>query len=452
MAATSIGRRDRPTKFAKGGTEPSRKHRFESFNQRISKLNIDPIRKVRRQDVDKDDLNSTTSFFGTGLAYWKDLNLSENFAAFVREVEPLCDSLPQILHYNEKIMGILLKYIEKRDAHSLEPLLSLVSHLAHDMGARFEKHFAAAVTQVASLAATHPDVEVIEWSFTCLAWLFKYLSRLLVPDLRPLYDIMAPLLGKEVRKAHITRFAAESLAFLIRKAALGYHRIVGPLDTIVEHAFNDLSLWRRAHTEVLSYQQGIMTLFADAIKGINGGLHSCGTTIYRCMLKYVVKNLSMDAASLGILDGITTNVIHHTDKDAFSPIIDVLLDCIRGLPPPPDSSVVSVYGKLLFTNCAVRKGSRVQNWPAVVECTVILLQFEESHDITEENKSLSPVQESVAVLFQYAPLDIIIPKVRQAMDIMTSRETNGNFLLFCNFFCDLGRERFQSLISPYFFK
>ena len=452
MAATSSGRRDRPTKFAKGGTDSGRKHRFESFSQRIAKLNIDPIHKVRRQDVAKDDIDSSTSFFTTALAQWKDLNLSTNFTAFHQEVEPLCSSLPQILHHHDKIVGILLKYLEMSDVHSLEPLFSLVSHLAHDMGARFEQHFAALVDRVVSLAARHPDVEVIEWSFTCLAWLFKYLSRLLVPDLRPLFDIMAPLLGKEIRKPHIMRFAAESLSFLIRKAALGYHKNAEPLKTIVTYVFQDLSALEAGSSGFQTYQQGIMTLFADAIKGINEGLHSRGITIYQCLVDHVVEFQRTSNASIEALCGLTINIIHHTNEETFHPILEVLTGCIRDLPQNLETATISFYGELLFIATAVRQGSRVQDWQAVIECTLVLLRLEASSKDSPCPVGLGSVQKAIALSLTSAPLNIVIPRVRPVMDLISSREQSHNFLLFCTFLYDLGRERFQSLISPYFFK
>ncbi|KAJ8608029.1 hypothetical protein MRB53_039935 [Persea americana] len=42
---------------------------------------------------------------------------------------------------------------------------------------RFEAHFDLAVRTVASVASQHADLQVVEWCFNCLAWLFKYLSR-----------------------------------------------------------------------------------------------------------------------------------------------------------------------------------------------------------------------------------------------------------------------------------
>ena len=453
MAASSSGRKDRLTRVIKGGTESSRKHRFESFTQRIAKLNINPIRRVHRQDVNHDDLSATTSYFQTGLSHWKDLNLSENFTAFVREVEPLCDSLVQILHYHQKITDILCKHMEMRDALSLEPLLSLTSHLAHDLGTRFETHFAKVLTLVASLAAKHQSVEVIEWSFTCLAWLFKYLSRLLVPDLRAVYDIMASLLGKELQKKHVTKFAAEAMSFLVRKAALAYSKNKFRLSTLVDHVMEDLEDMIQQRKDTALYQYGIMTLFAVSIKGINRGLHSCGTTIWMYLFQAVTdKDRPFTLASLGVLRGVTVSILHHTDEIRFLPILTVLLNFISTLAEFSSPSAVSTCAELLYLAVTVRKGSRIQDWQPVVDGSVWLLQLHAALDKSSDTDKLDYSEMGAAVILQYAPLDLVISKVRLAMDCMLNETRRPNFLLFCNYFCELGRDRFLSLISPFFFK
>lgn len=453
MPTMSSGRRDRPSAKAKGGTESSRKHHFESFNQRIAKLNIDPIRQVRRQDVEQDDLSTTTSYFKTGLTYWKDLNLSENFTAFVREVEPLCNSLPQILHYHQSIVDMLFNYAEKKDALSLEPLLSLTSHLAHDMGTNFEAHFARAVTIVAFLAAKHPAVEVIDWSFTCLVWLFKYLSRLLIPDLRAVYDVMAPLLGKETQKRYVTRFAAEAMSFLVRKAALSYHKDRSPLAILVEHIVQDLQEIEEQGRDITPYQYGIMVLFADSIKGVNRGLHSSGTTIYTCLLDFVTDSKQgLSSATVSIVCGITTNVIHHTEAASFSPILGFVTDSIRTGAGRSNSSAGSLYGRLLLVVTAVRKGSRVSNWQAVIDSLVFMLEMNASCNAEDFSDHKTYVEMAAAVVLQYAPLDLVIPKLRTVVESIIKSYKDNNFLLFCDYFCTLGRERFDVLLSPYFYK
>ncbi len=268
----------RHSKLVKSGTVSSKNYRFESFTQRIAKLNIDPIRRVRRQNLIEHDSPATASYFQASLEQWNDLNLSENFTDFARSVKPLCDSLPQLLHYQNRVMDLLAEYIGKMDAQSLEPLLSLLAHFAHDLGLRFEPHFHRAVTLVALVAAKHPDVEVIDWSFSCLAWLFKYLSRLLVPDMRPLYDVLTPLLGKEHQKPYVVRFAAESMSFLLRKAGAMCQKNKAPLGNIVRHAIQDL-IQCPQNRNIKSYQQGLMAMFAGAIKGVKRGIHSSGGAI-----------------------------------------------------------------------------------------------------------------------------------------------------------------------------
>lgn len=449
MAADSIGRVPRPAKFAKGGTLSTRKHRFESFSQRISKLNIDPIRRVRRIDVDQNDLNTTTSFFKAGLDRWKNLNLSENFTDFVREAEPLCDSLPQILHYHEEIVDIVARYIDMRDSHSLEPLLSLLGSFAHDLGVRFESHFLRVVTLVASLAAKNPDVQVIEWSFTCLAWLFKYLSRLLVPDLSPLFHIMAPLLGRERQKIHTTRFAAEAMSFLIRKAALMYHKNKTPLANLVDCVSADLKSIKCENKNLELYQHGLMTLFVDSIKGIDRGLHSAGACVYKCLLERLLRRDGGQNSSVeAIVYGVTIGLIHQTDAKGFHPILDAILEHVETLDQDSDSCVVATCGGLLFVAITVRKGSRIQNWAPVFDGVVLLLEV--SQESTKD--SLALACKAAAVVLQLSPLEIVISRFRQVLDIIVNDTNTWHFLPFCNYFCDLGRERFHEFILPYFSK
>ena len=437
--------------MAKGGTVTLKKHRFESFNQRIAKLKVDPVRRARRQNVERDNLSSTTSFFKAGLASWGELNLSENFTAFIHEVEPLCDSLAQILHHQGKVMDILVKYIERRDVLSLEPLLSLMGYLAHDLGTRFEIHFSRAVVLITSLAAKHADVEVIEWSFACLAWLFKYLSRLLVPDLRPVYNIMAPLLGKEPQKIHITKFAAGAMSFLLRKAALGYQKNTEPLTVIVRHILSDVEACGDQNIEL--YQYGIMTLFADAIKGIHRGLHSGGSTIYQCLLDQVTtSDKATSSTCADVVYGITINLIHHTDAETFIPVLDVIQNDISRLSKSSKSRSISLYGELLFIVATVRKGSRIGDWKPVVGSLMSLLELSTIDDELWSAAYLQPVFEAAAVIFQYSPLDLVIPKFGPAMTIITNESSRRSFIPFCIYFSNLGRDRFQSLLAPYFFK
>lgn len=60
------------------------------------------------------------------------------------------------------------------------------------------------------------DTEQLEWTFTCLAHLFKFLWRLLVKDINVVFNSLLPLLS-DTKPDYINNFAAESFAFVARK-------------------------------------------------------------------------------------------------------------------------------------------------------------------------------------------------------------------------------------------
>lgn len=453
MAATSSGKMSRTKKVIKSGTVSKRKHRFQSFNQRVANLNIDPIHKTRRSDTEINEDDPTVSYFKTDLDRWKDLNLSESFSEFVREISPLCESLPQVLHYHTDIARILTAYIGKGDAPSLEPLLSLLAAFAHDLASKFEVHFSGAVTTVTSLAAKHPDIEVIEWSFNCLAWLFKYLSRLLVPDLRPLLHIMSPSLGKEPQKLFTMRFAAESTSFLIRKAALVYHRNPKPLKIAISFILQELEEVDDQGRSAALYYQGLKTLLVDAIKGINRGLHSSGIALYECLTEGILLGSSATKGRTEVLEGVTVGLIHHTEASTFQPLLAVALQRIqqesqRDFTINPSSTNLGICERLLCVLSTVRKGSRIQNWDPMLDALLVLLRIRE-----EQNTKPTPaLLEAAVVIMQSAPLDVLIPRLRPILDRVANNQNQDQFLVFCALFCELDKERFETLIRPYFAK
>lgn len=444
----SSGVKMRPSKVLKSGTTSTKNHRFESFTQRIAKLKIDPVRRVRRHGLEDEDLSATTSYFKDSLERWVDLNLSENFTDFARSAKPLCESLPQLLHYQDRVMGMLAEYIGKMDALSLEPLLSLLGHFAHDLGAQFEPHFPATVDLVASVAAKHPDVEVIEWAFTCLAWLFKYLSRLLVPDLRPLYEILAPLLGREHQKLFIVRFAAEALSFLVRKAGALYFKNKTPLEIIIQHAFEDLR--KTAETrDVQFYQRGLMTLFASSVKGVKRGLHSSGVAVIRSLLNNITKeDRSYGSWAKEVFCGVLINLIHHTDADGFKEIMEAVLDGVQDISLHPRPGTLAFGGRLLFIMASVRKGSRIQDWQPMLEKLKHLLTSTTILSHAAVDDVAAHILPAAATILQSSPLDIILPHLREIMQIITDERLQEHFLTFCDYFAQMESERFRSFLLP----
>ncbi len=437
----------------KGQTEPARKHRFETFSQRIAKLKINPVQPTGNYDLADGDERFIQSHFQTSLDEWKELNLSVNFVDFYREAKPLCESLPQLLHHQNRIFELLVKFIDRKDHLSLEPLLSLTSHLAHDLGARFEQYFAQIVSLISQLAATHPNVDVIEWSFNCLAWLFKYLSRLLVPDLRPLYDLFAPLLGKCPQKSFVVRFAAEALSFLVRRAAVVYKKDPGPLQTIIRHAFDDLRRCSDGGTQL--YRDGLVMLFVGSMKGVGSRVHIAGQPVLKCLLRetFALLGDTREGDSLvgsgSLLDDVIVSLAQSTDVEGFEPILDVVLDSVNSLTVDSPTVHLEFGFHLLGIVMGVRGGSRVGDWRRLLSVTDELVSRVISIPGNVEESVVMELLKAVAICLQLAPQDVAIPYV-SVIEKATWDRWEPYFIPFCILFADLGRERFLTFLSAQF--
>ncbi|CAL3973099.1 unnamed protein product [Diplocarpon coronariae] len=452
------------TRKGKKGTVHQKNHRWESFTMKISKLNsLDPIRRVRRQDVDIEDISATTSYLGAGLEKWAELNMSETFIKFSREVSEMCESLPQIIHAEEKIMTLFVTYIEKKERESLEPLLELMTDFAHDLGARFEKHYPKALELVISTAGLLQDVAVIEWRFTGLAFLFKYLSKLLVPDLRPTYNLMAPLLGKSRQKSHIARFAAEAMSFLIKKVGAPARRSTA-LPLIVKHAKKDL-LSIQATKEFGLYYHGLMTMFAEAMKGNGLSIHTSGPAIFKSLF------LALDESDLeskessawtNVIYGVLISMVHHSSSDTFPEILAVVVDLANDTVEafaraPNEYNLLRLLlsARMLGISAGVRKGTRVQDWTTVLSTMSSILRTiaKYSNFVSENEQKVdlwSSLILSVSILFQYASMDAIITVISPFMDALTKDPLMEFFLTFCSYFSEVEADRFRSIVLPYF--
>jgi U3 small nucleolar RNA-associated protein 20 len=359
-------------------------------------------------------------------------------------------------------MDILVEYIEKRERESLEALLGLITDFAHDLGARFEKYYSKALELVTSIAGTPQDVEVIEWSFTCLAFMFKYLSRLLVPDLRPTYDLMAPLLGKHRQQPHIARFSAEALSFLVKKAGAPAHR-ANALPLIIQHAKSDLQSISGTK-EFGLYYHGLMTLFAEAMKGNGLSIHTSGPAIFRALvLTLGEEELSSPEQSswIDVICGVLTSIIHHTSSDTFKDIQEVVIaQSNLSIESFVESETEHGFRRLLLSTrmmaiCAgVRKGTRVSDWPGLLKSIAnVLGSLSKSVNAIESSSQLdiwASLVHSISITLQYAPMDAMIPFISPFMDALTKDPLAKWFLTLCSYLSEAEPERFRSIVLPFF--
>ena len=435
----------KPKKSKRRSTVTTKHHRYQSFSERIAKFKIDPIRRRRNAEGREELADETETYFGRSLIEWRDLNLSNTFTGFASDVGAYCDSLPVVLHNEDRIMDLLIAYLEKADELAMEPLLNLFSHFAHDLDARFEKHFQRAVGTIAEVASKHQDPAVVEWSFTCLAWLFKYLSRLLAPDLRPLYNLMSPYLGKEVQKPFIIRFAAESLSFLLRKAAATYERDQEPLDRIISHMVQDCVESRDERSADL-HRQGIMTLLTEAIKGVQTGLHSSGLATVQSLLKSAGK-VSGDGKEVAteMVVGVLTSLIHHTNRESFQPVAQTVVEYVQTHLVDQEQPL-QFASSVLFTVVSVRKGTRITEWKPIISVVGSLIkQASRSQNLVDA--SAYHILSVTAVAMQSATIDAVLPALG-LLETLRRDFWTSHFLRFCDFSARMGRERFQNFLLP----
>uniref|UniRef100_A0A8C4NBG0 Uncharacterized protein n=1 Tax=Eptatretus burgeri TaxID=7764 RepID=A0A8C4NBG0_EPTBU len=136
---------------------------------------------------------------------------------FLSEVSGLVHTFPQLVYHQDTIVQSLQNHLLVPNSTALEPLLDLVVQLVRDLQKDFYPHFHRFFFITTGLLDAR-DPDQLEWVFTCLSYLFKFLWRLLIKDIHSVYSMYSPLL--EHKKEHIRHFAAESFSFLMRKVLL----------------------------------------------------------------------------------------------------------------------------------------------------------------------------------------------------------------------------------------
>ncbi|KAJ7329958.1 hypothetical protein JRQ81_016132 [Phrynocephalus forsythii] len=169
-------------------------HRFLTFSERLSNVNIDIIHRIDRTGSYAEEVET---YFHEGLEKWRELNLTRHFVTFYRQVVNKCQSFNQLVYHQNDIVQCLKTHLQVRNSLALQPLLDLVVQLARDLQTDFYPHFQDFFLAITKLLDTQ-DTELLEWAFTSLSYLYKYLWRLMVKDISNIYGhtIMDQAWGK----------------------------------------------------------------------------------------------------------------------------------------------------------------------------------------------------------------------------------------------------------------
>lgn len=94
-------------------------------------------------------------------------------------------------------------------------MFRLLVAVAKDLRKEFYIYYEDVLNVLLELLNTN-NAEQLEWTFTCLAYMFKFLWRSLVKNVKNVFITLLPLLSDN-KPHYINEFAAESFAFIARK-------------------------------------------------------------------------------------------------------------------------------------------------------------------------------------------------------------------------------------------
>ncbi|WBW71546.1 U3 snoRNP protein Utp20 [Schizosaccharomyces osmophilus] len=393
---------------------------FLPFSKRVDNLKIDVAHKVRRAaDLEDENLES---YFISCLNKWVELNLSTHFNNFFRDISPYTQSLPQLIFHQETVFSILEKYASEGNSLSLQPLLELVTQFARDLTTEFAVYVDRTLLLLSKLVRS-TELEVVDWSFHAVAYLFKYLRKILVPQLSHIYDVLSPLLGKQKEKAHVIRFTSEALSFLCRlcKEENAY--------PFVHHILNDLN-----ENYSTQYLEGIVILFSRIIEGVGSSVHSKGITFLRILMDPSIYALPK---ATPVCIPVLISIIHHSTVESFVEVQDVLIQKIRENP--------FLYIKSFVTVVATRKGGRLSNSSTFLEVYKKLLETIDWE--SAEYSNLTIVYQLGAYLITYPEVPAVIPHSTHILSFL-QQGPPSLFLSFADFVQKLNHQRYVSFVKP----
>lgn len=240
--------------------------KFQPFSERIANIDVDIFHRVGHRFEEASEDSNT--FFYQALQKWNILNMSENYHALRKEIGFDIQTLPQLLAQKERIVSVLLKYLSEANVLSLQATLEFVVALARDLRQEFYPHYVDFHVQLLLLLNTK-NTDQLEWVFTCLAYLFKFLWRFLIRDLTSVFESLLPLLSN-LKPRYINNFAAESFAFITRK---------------VKDKRNFIKLILRSLQKNNEGISGCGQLLFETMHGLSGQFHTCAESLLTFLLQ-----------------------------------------------------------------------------------------------------------------------------------------------------------------------
>lgn len=430
-------------------TASSRKWAYKSFRDHVDSIKIDPLKDVKRKAFHDAEI----SHFLSTLEHWREVNLSKNFQELVEVVEPISMTLPQLLYHKDKIFNALDKTLSYNDPLSLQPTLELLSQFYHDLGPDAMDYYKRTLEIVREVSLNHQDPQSLEFIFNTLAYIFKYLSKILSADITMTFTALLPLLTVK-NKDYITRFTSEAISFLIRKAKMSN------LQAFFEYIFKSPAL---VEDDSESYHLGLTIMFSEAFKSASGVLHSKTGLI----LPLLTKTCLRSPKSTSVLSDIIMDLLDYTQtKENSSVLYTTLTDAIKKdikTKDILDYEYLTSVTQLLLTLSFGESGRRVPDWNILLQFIDTLYdasllvkesidELEVEKEIHEEKKSEEEVRDlkldflnSMAswcsIVIRNSDTSALLKYHVNIIRVMSKLDDGSNFLPFIDTAIELNRER-----------
>ncbi|XP_036106865.1 small subunit processome component 20 homolog [Molossus molossus] len=327
-------------------------HRFLTFAERLGNVNIDIIHRIDRTASYDEEVET---YFFEGLLKWRELNLTEHFGKFYKEVVDKCQSFNQLVYHQNEIVQSLKTHLQIKNSFAYQPLLDLVVQLARDLQTDFYPHFPDFFLTITPILETQ-DTELLEWAFTSLSYLYKYLWRLMVKDMSNIYRMYSTLLAH--KKLHIRNFAAESFTFLMRK--------VSDRNALFNLMFLDLD----EHPEKV---EGVGQLLFEMCKGVRNMFHSCTGKAVKLILQKLGPVTETETQLPWILVGETLkNMVKSTAFYIYKEHFGIFFERLQ-------ESLQDLHMKVTQTNC----GESSEQIKRLLETYLILVKHGGGSKITK---------------------------------------------------------------------
>ncbi|KTW29167.1 hypothetical protein T552_01124 [Pneumocystis carinii B80] len=397
-----------------------KKYTFKSFTEILDNLHINISNKINYY-VDN-DINS--SYFGSSLEEWKELNLSPDFITFSSEICIFSQSLPQILYHKQKIFDIITSYISKGNSFSLEPFLSLLVSFSRDLKEEFNP-FIIKTFEILESILINEDVNVIEWTFNSIAYLFKYSLKIVLNNFEDIFQILSKLLHKNTTKLYIIRYTAEAIAFLFKRIDDAQKILLIKLFiTDLQKNFSNL------------YLQGISLIISESCKNIKNTLNSKATKT----INHLIELWEHDFQEIMylILKNTIISLINHTNEVTFFPIIETLLVNLK----KPKFHNLDDYYSLLLICISAQNGKKVRDWKIIIDHILPILSI--------QNKYSYIAIKLITNILCLSDINTIISYNKKIMDYIELSDIN-TFKMFFKLALIMPANRFNTFLLGYFY-